>query len=444
MQRNLAALLCLVALALAGCGGGGERAIKIGVLADCTGGLGAFNELELASAELPLLERGARLTGSKPRDGVSHANVAGRRVDIVTGCAESTTYEVLIAEARRLVEIEHADVLVGPPLDSDGLVLRELARRSPNVTFVLTLSRSQETTLRDPAPNVFRFQPDGAQQAAGLGSYAYHQLGWRSAAVVGEDFATSWARAAGFIAEFCALGGRITTRIFSPIGAPVSPLVERVPQAVDGVALVPAAAWIDWSGFVRAYARRQRNVAHHLVLGPEMLIVPDIRARLALLADGGIAGGSEPYDVMNSTWLRLRREFGRLFPGLVPGKSVPAEYPLALAYRNATEAVVEALERVDGDLARDQGRFRTALGRLRLETPAGVIRLDANRQAVATAYLTRVAVDGKGKPALRTLRVVPDVEQRFNGYFTRSTPPPSTEAPACRQAQPPLWVARRG
>ncbi len=443
MRRNLVALLGFVALALVGCGGSGERAIRIGVLADCTGGLGAFNELELASAELPLVERGARLTGSTPHDGVSHAKVAGKRVDIVTGCAESTTYEVLIAEARRLVEQERVDVLIGPPLDSDGLVLREIARRSPNVTFLLTLSRAQETTLRHPAPNVFRFQPDGAQQTAGLGSYAYHQLGWRSAAVVGDDFATSWARAAGFIAEFCALGGRIATRIFPPAGAPAASLVENIPQGVDGVALVPSNAFIDWSGFVRAYARRQPNVARHVVLGPEMLILPDNRARLARLTKGGIAAGSERYDARSRTWLRLRREFGRHFPGVLPVRSVPAEYPLALAYRNASEAIVEALGRVDGDLSGDQRRFRAALGQLHLETPTGVIRLDANRQAVAPAYLTRLEVDRKGKPALRTLRVVPDVEQTFNGYFTRLTPPPSTKAPACRRARPPRWAAGR-
>jgi branched-chain amino acid transport system substrate-binding protein len=443
MLRNLAVLLGFVALALVGCGGSGERAIRIGVLADCTGFLGPFNELELASAELPLLERGARLTGSTPHEGVSHATVAGKRVDIVTGCAESTTYEVLIAEARRLVEQERVDVLTGPPLDSDGLVLREIARRSPNVTFLLTLSRAQETTLRHPAPNVFRFQPDGAQQTAGLGSYAYHQLGWRSAAVVGDDFATSWARAAGFIAEFCSLGGRIPTRIFSPVG-PAAALVENIPQAVDGVALVPSNAFIDWSRFVRAYARRQPNVARHLVLGPEMLILPDNRARLARLTKGGIAAGSERYDANNRTWLRIRREFGRHFPKLLPVRSVPAENTLALAYWNASEAIVEALGRVDGDLSGNQHRFRKALSRLTLETPTGLIRLDANRQAVAPAYLTQVSLDAKGKPTLRTLRVIPNVEQTFNGYFRRSTPPPSTNAPTCRQAKPPPWARNPG
>jgi branched-chain amino acid transport system substrate-binding protein len=442
MRSSSGMLLTLCALALVGCGGGGERPFTIGVLADCTGALGAFNELELTSAELPLLERGGRLAGSKPGDGVSHAKVAGRRIDLVTGCSESTTYEVLIAEARRLVENERIDVLIGPPLDSDGLVLREIARHSPNVTFVLTLSRSQETTLRDQAPNVFRFQPDGPQQSAGLGTYAYERLGWRTAAVVGESWSVSWARAAGFIAEFCALGGRIATRVFPPIGAASPALAARIARGVDGIALMPAVAvpFVDWSEFVKAYSRRQPDVARHVVLGPEMLIIPGNRARLARVVPGAIAAGSEQHDATNAIWRRFREAFGRRFPGVLPPRSVPAEYPLALAYRNAAEAVLEALERADGDLSGRQRRFRAALAQLRLDTPTGVIRLDANRQAVSSTYLTRVGVDSEGKPQLRTLRVLPNVEQTFGGYFRPGDPPPSTTSPACRRATPPPWA----
>jgi branched-chain amino acid transport system substrate-binding protein len=441
MRASVGGSLAALALALVvtACGGGGNRAIKIGVLADCTGVLAAFNDLELASAEVPLLERGARPRGAKPRDGISGAKVAGKRVELVTGCAESTTYAVLIAEARRLVENEHVDVLIGPPLDSDGLVLREIARRSPNVTFLFTLSRSQETTLRNPAPNVFRFQPDGAQQSAGLGSYAYEQLHWRTAAVVGDDFATSWARAAGFISEFCALGGRIA-RLTTPVGDASPALAAKIPRSVDGVALVPSVSFVDWSAFVKAYARRRPDIAHHVLLGPEILIDPANRANLAHVAQGAVAGGSESYEADNPVWLRLRKEFGHRFPGILPPRSVPAEFPLALAYRNAAEAVVEALERADGDLSGGERRFMAALARVRLETPTGTIRLDRNRQAISSAYLTRLDVEKGGRPVLRTLRVVPGVEQTFNGYFTGSTPPPSATSPACRRASPPPWA----
>ena len=70
----------------------------------------------------------------------------------------------------------------------------------------------------------------------------------------------------------------------------------------------------------------------------------------------------------------------------------------------------------------------------------GRIHLDANRQAVGPNYLSRIAVDAKGKPAIRTVRVVPNVEQRFGGYFGPGDPPPSETNPACVKRTPPPWA----
>jgi hypothetical protein len=41
---------------------------------------------------------------------------------------------------------------------------------------------------------------------------------------------------------------------------------------------------------------------------------------------------------------------------------------------------------------------------------------------------------------MRTMRVVPDVEQTFGGYFSGTTPTPTRTTPACRRATPPLWA----
>ena len=141
----------------------------------------------LAGAELPLLERGARLTNGKPSGGVSGARVAGgRKVQIVRGCTEATEFTVLVEEVRRLVETEGVDAVVGPISEADGLVMRDLARKYPEVIFIPVWSGAQELTLRHPAANVYRFDTDEAQDVAGLGSYAYREMGWRRAAVVAD------------------------------------------------------------------------------------------------------------------------------------------------------------------------------------------------------------------------------------------------------------------
>jgi branched-chain amino acid transport system substrate-binding protein len=428
-RRCCVVLVAAVALvAAAGCGGtGGE--IRIGVLSDCLGPLGPFNDLAVGAAELPLLERGARLVGSKATGGIQGARVAGKRVTFLMGCTSFGEYRRLIAEARRLLEKEHVDVLIGPMAESEGLIVR--------VAFVLPQSRVQEVTLRDPAPNVFRFHPDNAQQTAGLGSYAYHSLGWRTAALVGEDFVMSWTRAAGFVAEFCALGGRIVSRLWTPAGQQPGDLVAKIP-IVDGVALIPGEAFLDLSEFLKAYARLHPDISRRLVLGPETLILG--RPQIARFAPGVVASDLAPYDARNPVWRRIRRELRHYFPRLVPPQSAPAQFPIVVSLRNAMEATLEALEAEDGDLSGGERRFMVALARVELEGPTGHIRLDRHRQAIAPTYLNRVSRDAKGKPVLRTVRVIPNVEQTFGGYFSGTTPPPTTTTPACRRATPPPWA----
>jgi branched-chain amino acid transport system substrate-binding protein len=70
----------------------------------------------------------------------------------------------------------------------------------------------------------------------------------------------------------------------------------------------------------------------------------------------------------------------------------------------------------------------------------GRVQLDSNRQAVAPNYLSRVATDAKGRPTFRTIRVVPNVEQTFGGYFGPGDPPPSRTSPACVKRAPPPWA----
>jgi branched-chain amino acid transport system substrate-binding protein len=442
LRLGLTALAATLALAVGGCGGG-KGPIRIGVLADCVGFFGPYNDFILGAAELPLLERGARLAGPGPGDGVESATVAGRRVELLTGCTEGTFYTTLIAEVRRLVEREGADVIIGPTGQADGIVLRDYARRHPDVTFVLAASSAQEATLRDPAPNVFRFGADSAQWVAGLGGYAYHELGWRTAATVAENASGSWPQVAGFVAEFCALGGRVVDRLWTPAYSPdfslLPPYAARVLKGVDGVALFPA-FYQDTVGFAREYAKAHPDLPRHLVVGPAPFWGPATFRAGGRLLEGVVTDYTQPFESRSPAWLTYARGFREFFPGLAPQPAAPADDPIAIPYYDAMEAVLEALERAHGDLSHGERNLRAALSSVVLDSPNGRIRLDADRQAIAPAYLSRVELDRHGKPVVRTLRVVPNVEQTFGGLFNGHTPPPSSAAPACRRAQPPPWA----
>src|SRR5207244_7330274 len=109
--------------------------------------------------------------------------------------------------------------------------LREYARRQPETAFLIEPSGAPELTLTDPAPNVFRFASDAAQFVAGAGTYAYRQLGWRTAAIVADDVPYSWGGVAGFVAEVCALRGRIVDRTWIPVRADAPAARPRLPRA---------------------------------------------------------------------------------------------------------------------------------------------------------------------------------------------------------------------
>ena len=160
-----------------------KGAIKIGVYADCQGIWGFAYDDSLAGAELPLVERGGRL-GVEPSDGVSGVSVGGRPIRLYFGCDEtdggSSTAQTL-AEARRLVEQVGVDILIAPTDTPDELALQQYARMHPHTTFVDGAGAAPDP---NPAPNFFKFNTNGAQWMAGLGSYAYHALGWRRAVTV--------------------------------------------------------------------------------------------------------------------------------------------------------------------------------------------------------------------------------------------------------------------
>ncbi|MDT9156048.1 ABC transporter substrate-binding protein, partial [Escherichia coli] len=76
-----------------------------------------------------------------------------------------------VREARKLIEQDQVDFIIGPLSGSEGLALRDYAKTIPGKTIINAASGALETTYGDPAPNFFRFDPDGAQWGYGLGSY---------------------------------------------------------------------------------------------------------------------------------------------------------------------------------------------------------------------------------------------------------------------------------
>jgi YVTN family beta-propeller protein len=412
--------------------------LRIGLLTACEGGFGVFADSSLAGAALPLLERGATLAGPRPTDGVAGARVAGRNARLFFGCGDDTG-EKALAEARRLVEQVGVDILIGSTQIGEAFAIRQYARVQPGITFVNGTTSGQAITLDDPAANFFRFSLDGAQGMAGLGAYAYHDLGWRRVVTVGDHEGFNYTQVAGFVAEFCALGGKVVDRIWVPVGTQdYSSYLAQVPtEGVDGFLM--AGTPPTTIAFAEGLPTLRGDLARKIVGGIYLSVTGDgLGKRLSgvVFAIPIPTFFGVPVPARDRAWSGYLTEFAQAFPDLA--SSASSVFPVF--YRNAMEAVLRALEGVNGDLAAGQRRFQAALAKVELDAPNGHISLDADRQAIGPNYLGRYEIGASGQLGVRTLRSIPDVEQTFNGYFGRGDPPPSTTTPVCKRSKPPPWA----
>jgi branched-chain amino acid transport system substrate-binding protein len=457
----LAVLVLVIGATVAACGGddddgdgeatpttdtGGEtdgaatgEPIKIGVFSNNEGAFAPFEGQTWGGAMLPLINRGATPASGDPTDGVENATIAGHPIEIVYGGSDSTP-DKAVEEARRLVEQEQVDILVGPLSGSEGIAVANYSKEQPGVTFVNGISGAQDTTLKVRSPNFFRFHNDGTQWTAGLGDYAYNELGWRNVVTIGDDYDFPYSQIAGFVAEFCSIGGNVTERLWPPLGEEdYSSYITQIPEDVDGFFM--GVGGTGTVAFVKQYGQLRGNLADK-IMGGIFMTDPVILEELGDQVVGVVTAGMTAGDSQEPAYLEYTQQIESAYPDLAgTGSSV-----FFYGYYTAMEAIAQGLEQVEGDLSDDHAAFRDALANLELEAPLGTIRLDENRQAVMDNFLQQIVEDqtGDGVPDVQTLATIPEVDQTFAGFFSPETPSPDRTNPACEEATPPPWTEQGG
>jgi branched-chain amino acid transport system substrate-binding protein len=420
-------------------GGGGP--IKVAVLSDCEGAFGSFFELTASGFNQALIDAaGAKPAGAKPTDGLEGATVGGKPIEIVGyGCSNDTA-DKAIEETRRLMEQEDADILVGPLSGDEGIAVANYAKEHPDKTFINGISGAQDATLKVQAPNFFRFHPDGAQWSAGLGDYAYNTLGWKTAAIIGDDYSFPYTSLAGFVAEYCAIGGQIAKRVWAPLGEKdYSSYISQIPKDVDGIYV-----GIGGSGlisFIKQYKQQVGKVDTDRMMGnvfwDDPLVLKEVGKDLVGGTTSAMTAADDDSTEVKDYIANLKTSYGDEIAG--GGPSV-----FTYGYYTAGRALVKGLEAVNGDIS-DQKALQDALTTTELsgdEAPWGDVKLDDNRQAISDVYVKKIVADksGDGVPDVQTFERIPGVDQAFGGVFTADTPPPDRENPKCEKGTPPPWV----
>jgi branched-chain amino acid transport system substrate-binding protein len=418
--------------------------IKVGVLSDCQGAFGSFDNQDLAGVVTAVTQfaGGHPRNRNNPRAGWAGASINGHPLVLVgIGCSNDRA-DTAIKETKRLMEQLKADIMIGPLSGDESIAVANYAKQHPKKTFVDGSAGAQDTTLKVRAPNFFRFNGDGAQWNAGLGDLAYHTLGWRNAAVAADDYSFAWTSAAGFIAEFCAVGGKVTKRVFPPLNTTdYSSYAQQLPTNVDGTFVAVGGAGLI--PFLKAYEQAHGPINSKKFIGNLFWGTPGQFEQLSTRVSGAYFGGAGTAgDLATSAAKSYNAQVGKTFDTIPPfGAAAPqASSTFTYGYYINTRGLIAGLKKVGGNISGGQKQLQQAIGKVQIASPYGPLKLDKNRQAVLNVFYGQL-ITKDGKLATKTVGEIPGVDQTFGGTFSEKTPAPGRNFPQCVKRSLP-WVGK--
>ena len=353
----------------------------------------------------------------------------GKKIELITGSSDASPASAIRA-TRKLVEQDGVQIMIGPLSGSEGLAVKDYAKTQPNVTFINGTSAAQDTTLRNPAPNFFRFSTEGAQWMAGLGEYAYKVKKYRKVAVLAEDYSFPYTQVFGFLEPFCRLGGKapIDARFWVPIGnKDYSSVIAALPDDVDAIYVALGGA--DAINFLSQY--QQAGGELPLIAGSitvdQTVLGSKGKIRETVIGTPSAGPISDTWD--DPRWKAFVAQYKKMFAGK---GGFPSPSLFAHGYYINTKAALLALNQVKGDLSDGGKKLRAALSTLKFESPTGMVSLDPRRNAIADMFLTEVVVGPDGNLVNKTIGVTKQVSQTFGvkyeeflkyGPVSRTNPP---------------------
>ena len=313
------------------------------------------------------------------------STVAGKKIELSRASSDGNP-DVALASARRLVDQEKVQVFVGPLSGSEGIRIKDYAKTAPTVTFFNGSSAAIETTLVDPAPNFYRFNTDGAQWTAALGSYVSQVKGWKKIVLVSEDYSFPYAQIFGLMGTFCGAGGHVLKKYFVPIGTKdYSSVIAQLPEKGEVDAMFVVLGGSDAVNFLGQYSQAGGElpmIGGSITVDQSVLSAKGpIRARLpGVLSSGPISDNDD-----SPAWRSFVAAYKKKFPD---GFTSPSLF--AFNYYVSTKAALLGLKQVDGDLSDGGAKFRKVLDTLKFDTPTGPVFLNKNRQATAAIFVNEI------------------------------------------------------
>jgi branched-chain amino acid transport system substrate-binding protein len=409
------------------------REVRVAIMTDCKGAFGFGYEPDIGGAQAAFAQwaGGKPKNAKKPSAGMTGIKVAGTSVKIVGyGCGDDTV-PTAIKETRRLMEQLKADVMVGPLSGDEAVAVANYAKAHPTKTFIIGTAGSQDPTLQIAPKNMFRYFGDGAQWNAGIGEIAYKKLKWRNAAIIMDDYSFGWTSAAGIIADFCAIGGKITKRVFPPLNTTdYASYVQQLPapDSVDGYFWVVGGTGTGASltAFEQAYGalKPSQHIGNlfFAFLGADKVVAPKVVSSYV----GGFGTGPGLKTKQAKAYEAI---MAKHYPGLNGGNYADG---FVSNYYHGAWALVQGLQKSKGQVgAALQAALPRSIKSAYQVSNGGVMKLDGNRQAIQDQYPLQIVKNADGSIGTSVVGFVPNVDQSFGGLFKKTSPAPGRAQPPC-------------
>jgi ABC-type branched-subunit amino acid transport system substrate-binding protein len=374
MRKTLLGFVSAAALLLPAVAWAQSGTIKIGVLVALEGAFAAGGADAVRNVELALKQ--------------VNNTIAGKKIETVVAPTD-TKPDTTVRMARKLIEQDQVDFIIGPLSGSEGIAMRDFAKTVPDKVVINGISGALETTWVDPAPNFYRFNLDGAQWGYGLGSYAVKTKNWKRVATIAADYSFGYTNFMGFAVDFCKAGGDIVQRFWQPLGqADFGAIIAQLPDNVDAIYL--GLGGTDAINFLNQYqqAGEKLNLIGGTIMADQTVLTARGRAKDAL--KGTPTSGPFAIDNPDPAWTSYVKLYQDAFPA---NQRFPTPSLFGLGYFVATQAAIKGLETAGGDLSNGQAKFKAALNTMELVSPVGKLKLNENRQASGTVFINEV-VDG--------------------------------------------------
>jgi branched-chain amino acid transport system substrate-binding protein len=215
---------------------GASGTLKIGLLSGFSGPYAAFGPDMANSIEVYLDQHGGK--------------IGGLNVSVVQEDESATPQEALL-KARKLVEQDRVNVLMGLVSSANALAVRDLLDGSKTPT-IITNAGADDITGSKRSQYIIRVSFSSWQQGAPSGKFAIDQ-GWKNVVGTAPDYAAGYEQLGGFADTFTQAGGTVVDKVYPPLGnSDYAPFLAKIKAAS------PDAVWAFYAGadqikFVQQY-----------------------------------------------------------------------------------------------------------------------------------------------------------------------------------------------